>query len=290
MKPNYKPIESESNLIKTVIQENKKDFHYPWHYHPEFELTYIPRGCGIRYVGNSIENFLDDDLVLVGSNLPHCWNENINQKSPPYGIVTYLKEGFLDKIWAESNEFKAISQLLKSSSKGIKFDKSLALKLKPQFIELLSVPPLEKFILILKILNELSQTNQFHYLCKYEFLYDLNNTNNIRINTVYEYIQNNYREKINLADVSSKVHLSEESFSRFFSKIMKKPFFEFLNEYKINVACKLLIETDKSINEICYSCGFESIPFFYRQFKKIKNCTPKMFRLNYLKLSIIWKE
>jgi YesN/AraC family two-component response regulator len=64
---------------------------------------------------------------------------------------------------------------------------------------------------------------------------------------------------------------------------MKKSFFEFLNEYKINRACKLLIETDKQISEICYAAGFESIPFFYRQFKKFKCCQPKSYRVNYQK-------
>jgi AraC-like DNA-binding protein len=80
--------------------------------------------------------------------------------------------------------------------------------------------------------------------------------------------------------------MTEEYFSRYFSKTMKKPFFEFLNEYKINRACKLLIETDKQISEICYASGFESIPFFYRQFKKFKDCQPKTYRMNYQKVSL----
>jgi len=62
-----------------------------------------------------------------------------------------------------------------------------------------------------------------------------------------------------------------------------KSFFTFLNEYRISRACKLLIETDKQINEICYISGFESIPFFYRQFKKFKNCQPNAYRVNYQK-------
>ena len=90
-------------------------------------------------------------------------------------------------------------------------------------------------------------------------------------------------KKISLEDIAKEVNMSEEYFSRYFSKIMKKSFFEFLNEYKINRACRLLIETDKSINEICYKSGFESIPFFYRQFKKFKHCQPKAYRLNYNK-------
>jgi len=284
MKPHYKPISSdESNLFKAAIQENEKEFEYPWHYHPEYELTYILTSQGVRYVGNSIENFFDDDLVLIGSNLPHCWINTADQQQPASAIVVYLKEEFLDKTWMQSCEFEAIRKLLDLSNKGIKFDKAVALRLKEKCFELLKLTSLEKIMLLLQILQELTQTNEYHFLCEQGFSYELNHSHNERINIVYKYIENHYQKKISLADIAAQVNMSEEYFSRFFSKIMKKSFFEFLNEYKINRACKLLIETDKQISEICYASGFESIPFFYRQFKKFKNCQPKNYRMNYQK-------
>src|ERR1700730_13761565 len=124
MKAHYKPIPSvDSNLFNAVIQETNKEFDYPWHYHPEYELTYILASHGVRYVGNSIDNFFDDDLVLVGSNLPHCWINTADQEQPASAIVIYLKEEFLDKTWMQSCEFESIRHLLNSSGKGIKFDK-----------------------------------------------------------------------------------------------------------------------------------------------------------------------
>jgi AraC-like DNA-binding protein/quercetin dioxygenase-like cupin family protein len=286
MKPHYKPISSdESNLFKEVIQETAKDFEYPWHYHPEYELTYILASEGVRYVGNSIENFFDDDLVLIGSNLPHCWINSTDQQRTASAIVVYFKEGFLDKGWMESCEFGAIRKLLDLSNKGIKFNRSVALKLKDKFFELHKLPSLKKLILLLDILEELAETTELHYLCEQGFSYELNHRYNERINIVYKFIEMNYHKRISLSDISKLINMSEEYFSRFFKKIMKKSFFEFLNEYKINKACKLLIETDKQISEICYASGFESIPFFYRQFKKFKNCQPKNYRIIYQKIS-----
>ena len=284
MKPHFKPVPTdESNLFTVVIQENEKEFEYPWHYHPEYELTYILRSHGVRYVGNNIENFFDDDLVLIGSNLPHCWINSANQEQPATAIVVYLKEEFFDKTWMQSCEFEAIRKLLLLSHKGIRFEKVVALKLKEKYFELLKLPPLEKLMLLLQILQELAQTNEYHILCEQGFSYELNHGHNERINIVYEYIGMHYKQRISLADIALRVNMSEEYFSRFFSKIMKKSFFEFLNEYKINKACKLIIETDKQISEICYASGFESIPFFYRQFKKFKKCQPKSYRLNFQK-------
>ncbi len=285
MKPNYKPIPpDESDLFNVVLQKGRKEFDYPWHYHYEYELTYIPKGQGLRYVGNSVENFFNDDLVLLGSNLPHCWiNESGYHKQSPNAIVIYLKEEFFNKTWLRSCEFKAIRDLLELSEKGVKFDQVVASRLKERCLELPMLPPLQKFILLMQILQELSETSRFRLLCEQKFSCDLDRCNSDRINIVYKYIDDHYQEKISLADVAEQLYMSPEYFSRFFSKTMKKTFFEFLNEYKISKSCKLLIETDKPISDICYDSGFESIPFFYRQFKKFKNCQPRQYRLNYFK-------
>ncbi|CAL1517753.1 AraC family transcriptional regulator [Chitinophaga sp. MM2321] len=290
MKPHYKPIPSESKLFKVEFQETSKEFYYPWHYHSELELVYILSGKGVRYVGNSIENFYEEELVLLGPNLPHAWNNAAEQEQPVTAIVIYLKEEFLDKTWMQSIEFEAISKLLTAMSKGIKVDSEVASGLKHKFFALLKASPFEKLMILFQILQELANSSNFRFLCEHEFTCDLDSTEKTRINAVYDYIQHHYLQQISLADIASKVNMSEEYFSRFFSKTMKKPFFEFLNEYKINRACKLLIETDKQVSEVCYASGFESIPFFYRQFKKFKNCQPKTYRLNYQKVSFLNTE
>jgi AraC-like DNA-binding protein len=285
MKPKYKPVQDyESDLLSVVYQENRKMFDYPWHYHYEYELTYIPNGQGIRYVGNSIENFFNNDLVLIGSMVPHCWMYEPGQdKQAPNAVVIYLKGNFFDKEWIRSFEFEGIRNLLKLSEKGIKFGQAITLELKQQLIDLVKLTPIQKFISLIKILQELSASSDYRLLCEQKFSTDLDQGNSDRINIVCKYIDEHYQEKISLAAVADQVHMSPEYFSRFFSKTMKKSFFEFLNEYKISKSCKLLIETDKSITEICYNSGFESVPFFYRQFKKFKNCQPKQYRLNYAK-------
>jgi AraC-like DNA-binding protein len=106
------------------------------------------------------------------------------------------------------------------------------------------------------------------------------------MNTVYQFVRNNYQEKVTLAQIASEVHMSEEAFSRFFSKFMSKPFFTFLNEYRINAACQMLIETDKPVSEVAMESGFETLPFFYRQFAKFKKLSPKKFRDRFSRASL----
>lgn len=285
MKPHYKPIPSESKLFKVEFQKTSQEFYYPWHYHAELELTFILSGQGVRYVGNSIENFHEEELVLLGSNLPHAWNTMIEQDQPVTAIVVYLKEDFFTSNWMQSVEFEGIRNLSLLMNKGMKISKAIATALKPKFFELLNASPFEKLMILLQVLEYLSHNYEYSFLCEQEFACDFDDIDKKRINGVYDFIQKNFQNQISLADIASKLNMSEEYFSRYFSKTMKKPFFEFLNEYKINRACKMLIETDKQISEICYASGFESIPFFYRQFKKFKDCQPKTYRMNFLKIS-----
>ena len=280
MKPAYKSVSLiDSKSFKVIRQDNKEEFDFPWHYHPEFELTFISTGQGIRYVGNNIENFYENDLVLLGSNLPHCWINTGDSTCTSGTVVIYLNTDMVN--WLTSQQFNSISQLFEKSNQGIKFSKNVALRIKDKLTDLLQADPFQKYIILLQILNDLSYTSEFSLLSPMGFSYELNHTNNARINAVYQYVRENYHRKITLAEIAMHVNMSVEYFSRFFSKSLMKSFFTFLNEYRINRACKLLIETDKPISEICYKAGFESIPFFYRQFKKTKNCPPQSYRLQY---------
>ena len=284
MKPQYEAIiPLGQNSFKIAIHKKEK-FDYPWHYHPEYELTYILSSQGVRYAGNSIQNFEAEDLVLLGPDLPHCWKNTGTQTHMASAIVVQWKEEILGKGWMETREFVDIRKLLELSRKGIKFDKSVALGLKDTLYDLLELPPFEKLIRLLQILNELAQTDKYHVLCKQGFTHNFNHIENERINIVYVYIKDHYQEKITLKDIADRVNMTEEYFSKFFSKIMQKPFFAFLNEYRITIACKLLIDSDLQVAEICFLSGYETLPFFYRQFKKFKGCTPLAYRKHYQKI------
>jgi AraC-like DNA-binding protein len=272
-----KIIPLEANSFKAYAYE-KPEFDAPWHYHPEYELTYIVSSHGVRYTGNHFENFTPDDLVLLGPNVPHCWKNTGAQLQKASAIVFHWDNNLLGTGWTEKPEFDRISRLLKSSEQGLKFDLQVALGIKDKLQRLVTMPSFQKLILLLEILQELSLTNMSHHLCERGFQQQLDMLDHERINIIYQYVRTKYAEKITLAEIANEVHMGRESFSRFFSKIMNKPFFSFLNEYRINAACKLLIEADLPVVEICDACGFDSLPFFHRQFKRYKGNTPHQYR------------
>src|SRR5687768_11616401 len=112
------PLETTS--LNAFVQE-KPEFDFPFHYHPEYELTYILSSRGIRYVGNHFGDFRENDLVFLGSNLPHCWKNTENQTEPASAIVIQWNDMLLGEGRINSKEFKAIKKLHQLAYKGIRF-------------------------------------------------------------------------------------------------------------------------------------------------------------------------
>jgi AraC-like DNA-binding protein len=139
----------------------------------------------------------------------------------------------------------------------------------------------ERFHYFLKILYELSGSSDMRALVISEDKGRLNYANSERIGMVLEYIRENFTQKITLSEVANSVSMTEEGFSRFFSRVMRKTFVSYLNEYRINRACTQLVETDKQISTICYDSGYDTQPFFFKQFRKFKNCSPGEYRNTY---------
>lgn len=286
MKALYEKIIPLGSSSFKAYSYEMEEFDNPWHYHPEYELTYILSSQGVRYTGNSFENFKENDFVLLGPNLPHCWKNTGTQTHKAGAIVIHWNTDLLGKEWVEKREFQTIRKLLQSSEQGLKFDADFAMALKGKLERLLTLSSFDKLMSLLEILNELSLTQKTKMLCDRNFQNQLNLDDHERVNMIYHYVRTNYTQRFTLKDIANEVHMGRESFSRFFSKIMNKPFFSFLNEYRVNAACELLIESDRQVTQICYACGFESLPFFYRQFKKYKGNSPHQYRTAYRKITM----
>lgn len=259
-----------------------KNFDTPWHFHPEYELTYILKGEGTRYVGNSVQEFGAGDFVLLGSNLPHCWK---NFETDSYGVKSLVfqwNDAILGKDWLLKREFKNIKHILQKASQGIRFSNFDTSVISNHLREILNTSSFEKLWCFIQLLENLSSYNDFEFLTSEEFFPNLNKKANDRMDIIYNYVHKYYDTKITLYTVASIVSMSEEAFCRFFKNSLNKTFFSFLNEYRINRVCKLLIETNKQVGVIAHECGYESLPFFYRQFRKFVKISPLEYKKKHI--------
>lgn len=281
MKAQLEQITSPLQSILKVFKYENQEFEAPWHFHPEYELTYIQESGGVRFVGDSVMDFEKGDLVLLGPNLPHCWKNMNSDHEMARSIVVQWKDDVLSQKWLDTNEFMAIRKLIILSSRGIKFDNKIVEKVQPMLNKMMVQTPFEKLITLLQILDLLAKAKDLQLLTGDNFTAKLNNKSNARINIIHNFVRENYQRKITLEEVSKLVSMSEEPFCRFFKKTFNKSFFTFLNEYKIKLACKLLIESDQHVAEIAFRSGYESLPFFYRQFNKFIGCSPLTYQQKY---------
>jgi len=249
-------------------------FEFKWHYHPEYELTYILNGSGYRIVGNSHEHFSTGDLVLLGSNLPHTWWGKNEDESPSEAIVIQFSNAFIEPF-LQLQESQSIKELLAKASRGLRWDKEEMLF--HSIKELGNQAEFNRILSLLSILQTLSQKESTQ-LASDSYQNVLSKKFESRINKVCSYLQLHFSESISLKQVADLVYMSESNFCKFFKKATSTTFSDYLNELRINEACHLLLSTEDNISKIAHDSGFESLSYFNRVFLKKMKITPSVFR------------
>ncbi len=269
---------------KEVIQSKHiklTRFDSPLHYHPALELTYIIQGKGKRFVGNSIEDFKEGDLILLGSNLPHCWQNdrsNLLLEDPKgensEAIVIHFSENII-----LNNGLENLKSLLEIAKQGISLDKIQSFKLKNRILKFNSKDPLDQLIDLLFILKQIQlEQENIRILNPIKENYHLNNTDLERINKVYSYIIANFTHEVHLDEAAHLANMTETAFCRYLKKVTRKTFIEIVTDFRIKFACEQLKNTEKSVLEICFESGFGNVSHFNKIFKKNRNQTPLQFR------------
>ncbi|KXX66568.1 AraC family transcriptional regulator [Flammeovirga sp. SJP92] len=280
MKAFFEKVVTQDSSNIRAFKYSQKEFNTPWHVHPEYELTFILNSVGNRYVGNNISGYQPGELVLLGPNLPHCWKNDIDERENAESLVIQWPKEVVNNIL----EFDEIKSLFKNINRGILFHYPSSFDIKAKMQVVIESNGLERYLNLIALLKEMNRLEKREYLAGASYAYEESTALNDRIEKVQNFIAENYDRKIRLSEIAQELNMTEQSFSRFFSKAMQRPFFVFLNEYRINRVSRLLLETDMQVAEIGYRCGYESLPFFYQQFKKFKNYSPLEFRKLYKKI------
>lgn len=273
MKPQLEaiPFPKNSNILAYLYEDNA--FNAPWHIHPQCELTYIVSSEGTKFIGNHVSNYGPGELALLNSNLPHCWKNHRQETVKCTSLVVQWNPAIFHPI----PEMQPLIQLMQAASHGLLFSKETTMKILPL---LMAVPKLEgtkQYLQLLQVLFKLSK-GTYTLLSSAKFTKEMPWILNNRMAKIHDFVASNYDKQIRLGDISGFVNLSEQAFSRFFKKMMGRPFFVYLNEYRINLAAKMLVDTDFTVADIAFKCGYETLPFFFKKFKMQYQTTPMAYR------------
>jgi len=286
MKPLLEAPRSDFELASLVIFERKENsFAWNWHYHPEIELTWIQKGRGTRLVGDHSESYRRNDLVLLGSNLAHTWFSPGETGEQNQAIVIQLRPQLFSESLLSLPEFAAIAQLIARAGHGLRFSEETGRKIGKQMKELLRETGLPRWVGFIRILNELA-TAPGAELASSGYQRRRAYKQSSRLERVTTYIEKHCCEELSLSQAAKMTELTPSAFSRFFRKMTHKTFVSYRNSCRIRETCRMLTETDLTITQIAFECGFENLANFNRRFRTEKYMVPREYRRMHNPISV----
>lgn len=264
-----------------IVYKENKPF-TEWHHHPEYELVLITKGRGKRMVGDHINRFKENDLVFLGSYTPHEW-----QCDPEYfsddevfkgeGIVIQFLEDFLGDKFFDVPENKNIKNFLKESSRGFEISGEAKIKIIALILKMIDMNTFERLYALFSIFKILASTSELKLLSSPVSMSTFGPNENDPMQKALKYILQNFQKPIHLKDLLEITNMSNTAFYAAFKHSYRMTYKNYLLTIRIGYACRLLTSGSMNISEIAYTCGFENLSNFNRQFKRIKCITPTQF-------------
>jgi len=280
-------VKEDESFFIGIFQDNMDKS--TWHYHNNFEISFITEGSGKRIVADSIAEFQPGDLVFIGRKLPHVWiaDKELHTTSSRSLEMVFLQ--FTSDVVSQQllslPEFKFISKAVALSERGIQIVGQTLNEVSEIMLQLPYLKNFDRMLHFLRMMDIIGKSETNIQLASKEYLKVRFTTGNKRIAAIHEYLMNNYHEDIDLKRLAELVNMAEGSLCRFFKMNMGMTVFEYLNQLKVELACKLLMDRDLSILEVCLDSGFNNLSHFNKQFKKINGLPPSEYRNRFTSIS-----
>lgn len=261
--------------FKILLTPNLNDLFY-WHFHPEYEIVYAEAANGIRHVGDHISKYEGSDLVFIGPNIPHL-NFDYGVKTSCEIVVVQMKQDFLGKDFFALPEMSDVKNLFQRAQSGIAFYGETKKQVGKKLKELSSLSHFKQLMELLNIFQTLATSDEYADLHGKPIANVSLLKEQQRMHRIYHFIETHYQRAINVNEVAAFTHLTTAAFCRYFKKTTHLTFTDFLNQYRINQAKKILL-LDKNVTEACYESGFENLSYFNKTFRKITGENPSQFK------------
>jgi len=274
------PPTEKAILIKQVDQEFLSN---PLHFHELCELVLILESYGKRVVGNHVDSFSAGDLVLMGPNIPHIWRNDDIFLDPEHherarAIVLYFPADFLLRLTDDQSTINAMQQFIKKAKRGLRFYGQTLEKATELMKALMHKQSFSRITGFLNLIELLHQADECENLASQGYKPSFGEQETNRINNVYVYVMQNFRDEVSLGTAAELVNMTPNAFCRFFKRHTQKSFSKFVNEMRIGHSCKLLMDKQLSISDICYQSGYQNLTNFNKFFKSIMGKSPREYR------------
>lgn len=279
MKVQFEEIHPDSDSSFHLLLTPHLSDVFLWHYHPEYEIVYIEGANGTRHVGEHISRYEGSDLVFIGPNVPHL-NFDYGVKTEHQKVVVQLRHDFLGTAFWQAPECQAIAALFERARSGVSFYGQTKHEVGQLLKELAQLPPFERLLQLLTIFKTMAGSSESSSLQGKAVTNAYNLSEQLRLKQVNQFIADNYSRKIDIPEIAAIANLTEAAFCRYFKRMTQLTFTQFVNQYRINQAQKLLL-SNHTVTEASVACGFESLSYFNKIFRRITGENPIQFKKRY---------
>ncbi|MCL6266147.1 AraC family transcriptional regulator [Flagellimonas myxillae] len=245
------------------------------HQHREIQLSLILKGTGKVIVGDSVHVFHPGDFFVIGSHIPHLFKSEVTDGIVQMKSVFFAMDSFGASFF-QLQEMEELKYFFNYAETGFKLN-TTSLEI-PMVIErIFSQTHFARFMMLMQLLRMLSGAQKLP-LSNFLEPKELSHDHGERLRVVFDYVMENFEQKITLEKVSKLAHMTPNAFCRFFKQRTNKTFFKFLSEIRIEHVCQLLAQNqDLSVVEAAHQAGFNSISNFNKTFKDIKGTNPTKY-------------
>jgi AraC-like DNA-binding protein len=281
MKLNLEQIHPDNDSSFRFLLTPKLNEVFYWHFHPEIELVYVEADKGIRHIGEHISTYEGCDLALIGSYIPHL-NFDYGVKATVETVVIQFPETYFESGLIRIPELKKVVELMERAKTGLAFTGETKRIAGIRLKKLQHLDRFHQFMELMCIFQFLAESDEYVNLDVRPISSQTILKQQERMHRIHQFVETNFQKSIDTQLIANEVNLSLPAFCRYMKKTTKLTYTDFVNQYRIQYAKKLLIQ-DKNVTETCFESGFESLSYFNRIFKKWTGETPSGFRKQRLK-------
>jgi AraC-like DNA-binding protein len=270
------------------VQEDKQPHFYEHlHRHNETQITWILHGKGTLITRNSMQRFKDGDIFIIGANQAHLFKSDPayfknNKKLKIHSLNIFFNPGGLIYYLLSFPEIKRIKKFINASNYGMQVYEKDQKKLYNRILKIKNSSSGFRFAAFIELLQEMAEIKKWKYLSNEFFKSSITDSEGLRMNDIYQYTMVNFAKTITLKQIAKVAFLTTHSFCRYFKKHTSKTYISFLNEIRINEACKRLSDNQfGSISEVALESGFNNVVSFNRVFKSMIHKSPREFMKEY---------
>jgi len=280
------PVSREHSVI--VQEDILPHFYNHLHRHNETQITWIIKGQGTLIAGSAMQRFQPGDIYIFGSNQPHILKSDPDyfhkgSKKQVHALTLFVDpKGPFGKV-LELPEMLSVKKFLELSRTGLQVPATQRRQVSAGMLQVKEARNGYRLTCFINLLQLLASVKKYKTLSGSQSEYAITESEGLRMNDIYQYTMEHYTENISLQQIARVAHLTPQAFCRYFKKHTLKTYITFLNEVRINEACKKIVAEDfDSLASVAYQTGFSNAVTFNRVFKKITGRPPKKYLQEYL--------